>query len=293
MYRGRIQKNVPMHRLTWFHVGGPAELMFFPSDVEDLSLFVRNHFDMPKTIIGAASNVLIRDGGILGAVIKLGNGLAQFEPKDNTLFMGAGLFNRIAAEKCQKMGFSGFEFLATIPGTIGGGLRMNAGCQVDIYKSEMCDRLISAWVMDPLGNLHWLSVDELGYGYRSCQLPSDWIFLGGNFKYTPSSSSRIEEVIYLFKQARQKTQPVQVRTGGSTFANPPGHSAWKLIDQAGFRGRVMGGAQFSEKHCNFLINMGNACAKDLETLGEQARDAVFQKTGINLQWEIARLGHSA
>ena len=287
--KGRLEKDCPMSKYTWLRVGGQAQWFFHPADEEDLSYFLFHTQDIPKFFMGAGSNVLVRDGGIAGIVIKLGKGFHHFQCDGSELEIGAGLLDRHVAQHCQKLGISGFEFLYTIPGTIGGALAMNAGC----YGGESAERLVWARVMDPLGTVHILSCQELGYSYRQCQLPQGWVFLGGKVKGVLADTNAIAQTMEKFARNREKTQPLQVKTGGSTFANPPGYRAWELLDLGGYRGKIKGGAQFSPKHCNFLVNLGESTAADLEDLAEEARHAVSQSFGICLEWEIVRWGHRA
>lgn len=284
--RGRIERNVLLSKCTWLGVGGVADSIFYPFDEQDLSHFLQRNSDLSCTLLGLGSNVLVRDGGIPGIVIHLGKSFRTVFFEGKEVELGAGLLDRNAAQHCQNAGLSGFEFLYTIPGTLGGGLAMNAGC----YSGEIADRLLWAWVMDPLGNKHKLSCQELGYSYRRCFLPPGWIFLGGRFCGVEGSKDSIANTMAEFARRRNSTQPMQVKTGGSTFANPAGHSAWQLLDQAGYRGRRKGGALFSVQHCNFLVNTGESTAADLEDLGEEARQEVLAQTGISLEWEIVRLG---
>jgi UDP-N-acetylmuramate dehydrogenase len=229
---------------------------------------------------------LVRDGGVDHPVIKLGRGFHQFTVEHTDVFVGAGLPDRIVAERCQALGLSGLEFLFTIPGTIGGALRMNAGC----YGAETADRLVSVEVMDPKGIRYTLSIKEITYGYRFCSVPEDWVFLGARFRCISAKPEKIAKTMLTFSQQREDTQPTHVRTGGSTFANPDGYAAWELIDAVGYRGKKRGGASISQKHCNFLINEGDATAADLEGLGEEARQKVLADKGIALSWEIDRWG---
>ena len=230
--------------------------------------------------------MLVRDGGIPGVTIRLTRGFRSFRVQGHEVTIGAGLPDRIIAERCQALGLSGMEFLHTIPGTLGGGIRMNAGS----FGGEVADRLICAWALDPTGKKHTLTPKELGFGYRHCSLPQDWIFLGGKFLLTPSDPKTVYNVMQKYVQQREATQPLHVKTGGSTFMNPRDHKAWQLIDQIGYRGHCHGGAKVSEKHCNFLINHNNATAKDFEELGEDIRAKVLQQTGVHLHWEIMRVG---
>ena len=285
--RGTYKKHVVMAPYTWFRVGGAAATVFRPQDHEDLSQFLlQNSEEVPVTIIGAASNILIRDGGIPGVVIKLGKNFASINFKSNSVRIGAGLPNSIAARLALKEGYSGLEFLSGIPGTIGGGLRMNAGA----YGKEVKDILIEAEVIDNTGNIKVLSLEDMAMSYRHCGVPKDYIFLSGLFKAGKSVPSNIQKRLDEIKARRAKSQPITERTGGSTFKNPKGYKAWELIETAGCRGVSIGGAMVSEQHCNFLVNTGNANAFDLENLGNLVQQKVRDSTGIELEWEIKLLG---
>ena len=285
--RGRYSENIVMAGFTWFRVGGAAEVIFRPADLEDLSLFLTSNKDSsPVTVIGATSNLLVRDGGIPGVVIKLGKPFSNILYDHETMRVGSALLNSFAARAALKVGRSGLEFLSGIPGTIGGGLYMNAGS----YGSEFKNILIEAEVMDPFGEVHVFSVEDLKMSYRSCGIEDNWIFLSALFKAPPDDPVRIRKKITTIQEQRSNSQPIRKKTGGSTFTNPHGHKAWELIDAAGCRGQCLGGAMVSEQHCNFLINKGNATAKDLEELGESVRRQVYEKSGIKLSWEIKRVG---
>ena len=284
--RGRYKKHVVMAPYTWFRVGG-ATTVFRPQDHEDLCQFLlQNSEDVPVTIIGAASNILIRDGGIPGIVIRLGKNFASINFNSNSVRIGAALPNGIAARLAQKKGYSGLEFLSGIPGTIGGGLRMNAGA----YGTEVRDILIEAEVVDSTGNFKVLSLEEMEMSYRHCGVPKDYIFLSGLFKTGRDVPSNIQRKLDEIKARRLESQPITERTGGSTFKNPKGFKAWELIEAAGCRGVSIGGAMVSEQHCNFLVNKGNANATDLENLGNLVQKKVQDATGIELEWEIKLLG---
>ena len=284
--RGRYKKHVVMAPYTWFRVGG-ATTVFRPQDHEDLCQFLlQNSEDVPVTIIGAASNILIRDGGIPGIVIRLGKNFASINFNSNSVRIGAALPNGIAARLAQKKGYSGLEFLSGIPGTIGGGLRMNAGA----YGTEVRDILIEAEVVDSTGNFKVLSLEEMEMSYRHCGVPKDYIFLSGLFKTGRDVPSNIQRKLDEIKARRLESQPITERTGGSTFKNPKGFKAWELIEAAGCRGVSVGGAMVSEQHCNFLVNTGNANATDLENLGNLVQKKVQDATGIELEWEIKLLG---
>ncbi|PJK29770.1 UDP-N-acetylenolpyruvoylglucosamine reductase [Minwuia thermotolerans] len=285
--RGSYTAEAPMKDLTWFRVGGPAEVLFRPADLDDLMLFMAYRpMDAPVTFIGAGANLLVRDGGIPGIVIRLGKGFNHIEDDARGLRVGAGCSNVSVALRARDRGLKGYEFLRGVPGTIGGALRMNAGA----YGQEMKDIVLAArWVRGD-GLLQWSSVEELGYGYRHCSLPEDRIFVEAMLRAEPGDREAIRRRMDEISAERTTTQPVKTSTGGSTFANPPAHKAWELIDRAGCRGLVIGDAQVSEQHCNFLINRGAATAADLETLGETVRERVKAATGIELRWEIRRIG---
>ncbi len=287
--RGTYRENISLSQYTWFRVGGPAEVLFKPADEEDLAHFIRTlPKDIPYTFLGVGSNILVRSGGIKGVVIRLGSSFSKIRfMEDSMMEAGAGQLDRTVALEAQKAGLGGLEFLVGIPGTIGGALRMNAGA----YGTEVKDILVKAYVLDDRGNYHILRPEDMGLSYRHCSLPDTWAFLGACFRGIKEDPvvihKRLEEIL----QTREATQPTRARTGGSTFANPPSRKAWELIDVAGCRGLKRGGAQVSEKHCNFLINTGEATSEDLEELGKEVQNRVYDKTGIELQWEIKRLGH--
>lgn len=285
--RGQYRFDVPLAPITWFQVGGPADAVFRPQDAEDLACFLKNKpADLKYIPLGVGSNLLVRDGGIRGVVIRFGKGFTNVAYHEGFLDVGAGVLDKTVATIAAEEGFEGLEFFSGIPGTIGGALRMNAGC----YGTEIKDILEVAFVFDPKGTLHRLTVEDLGYQYRHCALPDDWIFVGARFKTRLGNRKIIQQRIQELLQQREETQPIHNRTGGSTFANPEGHKAWKLIDQAGCRGLKKGDAEVSQKHCNFLINTGKATAADLEELGEVVRQKVFATTQIQLRWEIQRIG---
>ncbi len=238
------------------------------------------------TVLGAMSNVIVRDGGVRGAVIRMGKEFAGVEIDGDLVRAGAAALDGTVAQAAAEAGIGGLEFLSTIPGSIGGALRMNAGC----YGTETKDVLVEAEVLDRQGNLHVLKPDEMSMTYRHSGVPEDWIFVGALFQGTPDDPVSIHERIAELKERRAQTQPIREKTGGSTFANPEGHKAWELIDKVGGRGLKIGGAMMSEKHCNFMINTGDATAADLENLGEELRRRVREETGIDLCWEIRRIG---
>lgn len=286
--RGRYSFDVPLAATTWFRVGGPAQVIFKPADVQDLCFFLQNRpKKMPVHVIGVGSNLLVRDGGVPGIVIRLGQAFTNIFVNETNVDVGAAVLDRnVAAFACEH-GIGGLEFLCGIPGTIGGALRMNAGA----YGSDISKILVHALAIDPKGCIHRLMPEELGLSYRHCSLPKDWIFIGARFKGELANSKEISEKMSGMLSEREKTQPVKSRTGGSTFANPEGTRAWELIDKAGCRGLRKGDAMISELHTNFMVNLGNAKASDLEELGEEVRKRVFEMFGVDLRWEIEKIGH--
>jgi UDP-N-acetylmuramate dehydrogenase len=290
--RGRLTENAPLAGITWFRVGGPAEVMFRPADRDDLVAFIRNKpADVAVTVIGVGSNLLVRDGGVPGVVVRLGRGFADIAIDDATVRAGAAMLDLNVALSARDAGIAGIEFLSGIPGTVGGALRMNGGA----YGKEMKDVTVSAEALDPGGRVHRLSLAELGFTYRHCGVAEDWIFLSAELAGTRDAPAAIAARMQEIQTKREDTQPIRTRTGGSTFANPRGpeaknRRAWELIDGAGCRGLKRGGAVVSEKHCNFLINTGTATAADLEGLGEEVRRRVFEQFGVSLEWEIRRIG---
>lgn len=286
--RGRLKANSLMSEITWFRVGGPAQLLYTPADEADLSYFMKNKpVDLPITVIGLGSNLLVRDGGIPGIVVRLGRGFNSIEALgDNKIKVGTAVPDMKLARAAAEHGVAGLSFYRGIPGSIGGALRMNAGA----HGGETRDYLVEARAVDYEGNIHTFSAEEMGHTYRNCALPYNFIFTEAIFKGQLGDKDEIEKANAEVVAYREEKQPVKDRTGGSTFKNPPGHSSWKLIDEAGLRGFKIGGAKVSEKHCNFLINEGDATGTDLETLGETVRKRVFEKSGVKLDWEIKRLG---
>jgi UDP-N-acetylmuramate dehydrogenase len=285
--RGRLSENAPLAPITWFRVGGAAEVMFRPADAEDLAAFLAARpADVPVTVIGVGSNLLVRDGGVPGIVVRLGRGFVEITTSGGEVEAGAGALDLNVALTCQQAGIAGLEFLSGIPGTIGGALRMNAGA----YGRELKDVLREAVALDGEGRRHRLDAAGLGLSYRHCDAPEDWIFIGARLAGEPGDKAAIAARMDEIRAAREASQPIRARTGGSTFANPPGHKAWALIDRAGCRGLRHGGAMVSEKHANFLINTGEATAADLEDLGEEVRRRVREASGITLAWEIRRIG---
>jgi UDP-N-acetylmuramate dehydrogenase len=288
--RGRYTEDAPLAAITWFRVGGPAEVMFRPTDRDDLAQFLEaKPADVPVTVIGVASNLLIRDGGIPGVVVRLGRGFTSISASGREVTAGASALDINVARAAAEAGVAGLEFLAGIPGTIGGALRMNAGA----YDRELKDVLVEAEALDERGALHRLSSAELGFGYRESAVPETWIFTAAILGGTPGEPAAIAARMTDIARAREESQPIRTRTGGSTFKNPPGQSAWRLIDSAGCRGLTVGGAMVSPMHCNFLVNTGDATAADIEDLGEEVRRRVRDATGVTLEWEIKRIGVTA
>jgi UDP-N-acetylmuramate dehydrogenase len=286
--RGRLLANQPLAELTWFRVGGPAQVLFMPEDEADLA-YALQHLprEMPVTIIGLGSNLIVRDGGVEGVVIRLGRGFNDIaiEP-GNRVRAGTAVPDVKVARAAADAGIAGMAFLRGIPGAIGGALRMNGGA----YGRETKDVLIEARVVDRAGKVHVLANADMYYTYRHCGAPEDFIFTQALFQGEAGDRAVIGAEMDKITEAREATQPIKSRTGGSTFKNPPGHKAWQLIDAAGCRGLIVGGAQVSELHCNFLINLGSATAADIETLGETVRERVKAHSGIQLEWEIKRIG---
>ena len=284
--RGRLTADASLGPQTWFGTGGPAEVLFRPADVDDLAAFLAAlPDDVPVTVLGVGSNLLVRDGGIRGVVIRLMRGFTAVTVEGHEVVAGAGAPDLNVALTAREHALAGLEFLSGIPGTIGGAIAMNAGA----YGGELAEVLVSAEAVDRAGQRHRVSAAELGFSYRHSKAPADWIFTSARLKAEPGDQLAIARRIAEIDSTRSESQP-RSRTGGSTFVNPPGHKAWELIDQAGCRGLRVGQAQVSEKHCNFLINLGTATATDIEGLGEEVRRRVFDKSGVRLEWEIRRLG---
>ncbi len=285
--RGRLQQNAPLGQRSWFKCGGSAEILFTPADEADLSAFLAAcPADIPITILGVTSNVIIRDGGIAGVVVQLKRGFNSCVKTANGLQVGAACLDRFVAEQALALGLSGLEFLFGIPGTIGGGLRMNAGC----YGREFKDIVQQVVGYDRQGRQHIFSADEMGFAYRTCAVAKDIIFTSAHLLAQPDNPANIAARMQIIDTERKASQPQNSATGGSTFANPEGHKAWQLIDAAGCRGLRVGAAQMSELHCNFMINLGGASASDLEELGNLVQARVQAHSGITLKWEIQRLG---
>ena len=285
--RGRLLPNQSLAELTWFRVGGPAQIMFMPEDESDLSYFLANlPSDMPVTVIGLGSNLIVRDGGVPGVVIRLGRGFNEVSVEGTRIRAGAAVPDVKVARAAQEAGIAGLAFMRGIPGGVGGALRMNGGA----YGRETKDALVEARAVDRKGNVHVLKNIDMGYTYRHCGVPADFIFTHALYQGEPGDSAVIAAEMDKITESREATQPIKSRTGGSTFKNPPSQKAWQLIDAAGCRGLKVGAAQVSELHCNFLINCGGATAADIETLGETVRRRVKANSGAELQWEIERIG---
>ena len=285
--RGRLLANQGLAELTWFRVGGPAQVLFMPEDDNDLAYALRNlPSGISLSVLGAGSNTIVRDGGIEGVVVRLGRGFNEVTVEaDNRVRASTAALDVLVARAAQKAGIAGLAFLSGIPGTIGGALRMNGGA----YGGETKDVMVEARGIDRAGNLRTYSNAEMGFAYRHCAVPDDVIFTSAVFQGRAGDPEAIAAEMDNIKQKREASQP-RHRTGGSTFKNPPGQSAWKLVDEAGCRGLRVGEAQVSELHSNFLINLGRATAADIETLGETVRARVKQKSGVELEWEIKRVG---
>ena len=284
--RGRLLANQALGEFTWFRAGGPAQVFFMPEDDNDLAYFLRNlPEEIPVTVIGAGSNLIVRDGGVPGVVIRLGRGFNEAKIEDQRVTVGSAMLDVMVARSAQAASVAGLAFLSGIPGTVGGALRMNGGA----YGGETKDILVEARGVDRQGNMRTFSNGEMGFSYRHCGAPENVIFTAAVFQGRAGVPDEIAAEMAAIKKKRDASQP-RNRTGGSTFKNPPGHSAWKLVDDAGCRGLTIGGAQVSELHSNFLINLGGASAADIETLGETVRQKVKAHSGIDLEWEIKRVG---
>jgi UDP-N-acetylmuramate dehydrogenase len=289
--RGRLLVDEPLGPYTWFRVGGPAEAVFLPADEQDLAdLLKALDPAVPVTALGVGSNTLVRDGGVEGVVIRLGGkGFAKVEPRgDNRIYAGAAVLDANLAREAAAAGIAGLEFYRGVPGSIGGALVMNAGC----YGAETKDVLVEAYAVTRAGERVAIPVAEMGYSYRkSAKAAAEpLIFTGALFEGTADAPAAIEARMAEITSRREASQPIREKTGGSTFKNPPGHSSWQLVDAAGWRGKLFGGAMFSPLHANFLINTGEATAADLEGLGETVRAEVKAKFGVDLDWEIKRIG---
>jgi UDP-N-acetylmuramate dehydrogenase len=286
--RGRLTANASLADITWFRVGGPAQTLFSPADEADLAYFLQMLPDgVPINVIGLGSNLLVRDGGVPGVVIRLGRGFNGIDVLDgHRLRVGAAVPDVKVARAAADAGVSGLAFYRGIPGSIGGALRMNAGA----HGRETKDCFVSARAVDLDGNVYELTLADMGFTYRHCAVSDGWIFTQAVFQGAPGNPADILKEMEDVADYREQNQPIKERTGGSTFKNPPGHSAWKLVDAAGCRGLRVGGAKVSEMHCNFLINDNQASGEDVETLGETVRAKVKAQSGVTLNWEIIRLG---
>jgi UDP-N-acetylmuramate dehydrogenase len=286
--RGRLLPNQSLKEFTWFRVGGAAQLLFVPEDEDDLALLLdRLPNDVPVTVIGLGSNLIVRDGGVPGVVIRLGRGFGDLKVEAGACIRVGAAVPDVKVSRCaQEAAIAGLSFFRGIPGAIGGALRMNGGA----YGRETRDVLIEARALDRRGNARVFKNSEMHYAYRHCGVPDEIIFIEALFAGAPGDAAIIAEEMNEITEKRESTQPIKSRTGGSTFKNPPGHKAWQLIDAAGCRGLTLGGAQVSPMHCNFLINLGSASAAEIEDLGELVRARVKENSGIELEWEIKRIG---
>jgi UDP-N-acetylmuramate dehydrogenase len=285
--RGRLLANQSLAELTWFRVGGPAQVLLMPEDEQDLAYALANlPADIAVTVIGLGSNLIVRDGGVPGVVIRLGRGFGNVTVEDTRIRAGAAVPDVKVARAAQEGGIAGLSFMRGIPGGVGGALRMNGGA----YGRETKDALIEARAVDRAGRVHVLRNADIGYSYRHCSVPGDYIFTEALYQGERGDPAVIAAEMDKITESREATQPIKSRTGGSTFKNPPGRKAWQLIDAAGCRGLKVGGAQVSEMHCNFLINRGGATAADIEALGENVRRRVKETSGVALEWEIERIG---
>lgn len=286
--RGNLTPNAPLAKLVWFKTGGNADWLFEPADIDDLRDFL-SALDraMPVMALGLGSNMIVRDGGVEGVVVRLGKAFSGVKVlDDDQLECGGGASGILVSSTARDAGIAGLEFLRGIPGTVGGFVRMNGGA----YGREVADILIDCEVMFPCGKLSRVPVEELAYSYRHSELASGSIVVSARFQGTPGDPATIGAEMERIAKAREESQPLRTKTGGSTFKNPDGHKAWELVDAAGCRGLTMGGAQVSEKHTNFLINTGDATSGDIEALGEEVRRRVRENSGVELQWEIQRVG---
>ena len=288
--RGRLTAGAPLAPLVWFKAGGAAEWLFEPKDADDLCAFL-SELDpsVPVMGLGLGSNLIVRDGGVPGVVVRLGKAFARVEPLDKTtLRCGGGASGILVSSAARDAGIGGLEFLRSIPGTVGGFVRMNGGA----YGREVKDVLVDCELVLRSGQRKTVPLAEIGYSYRHSELPAGSIVVGAVFRGRPDQPANIQAEMDRIAEEREASQPLRSRTGGSTFKNPPGTKAWKLIDAAGCRGLRVGGAQVSEKHCNFLLNLGEATAADIEALGEEVRRRVCEHSNVELEWEIQRVGVS-
>lgn len=288
--RGKLTANAPLAPLVWFKAGGPAEWLFEPADIADLADFLAAlDPSVPVMGLGLGSNMIVRDGGVPGVVVRLGKAFATVEQIDaTTLKCGGGASGILVSSKARDVGIGGVEFLRSIPGTVGGFVRMNGGA----YGRETCDILVDCEIVLRSGQSETLALADLGYTYRHSELPEGAIVVSATFRGHAEEPAVVQAEMDRIAASREASQPLRLKTGGSTFKNPEGHKAWQLVDEAGCRGLVVGGAQVSEKHTNFLLNIGNATSADIEALGEEVRKRVKAKSGIELEWEIQRVGVS-
>lgn len=285
--RGRLTPRAPLAPLVWFKSGGTAEWLFEPADVEDLAAFLAElEPDVPVMALGLGSNLIVRDGGVPGVVVRLGKAFAKVEADGLTLKCGGGASGILVSSTARDAGIAGVEFLRSIPGTVGGFVRMNGGA----YGRETADVLVECEVVLRSGERRVLGVDALGYTYRHSTLPEDAVVVSATFRGEPGEPAAIQAEMDRIAIAREESQPLRSKTGGSTFKNPVGQKAWALVDAAGCRGMTRGGAQVSEKHTNFLLNLGDATSADIEGLGEDVRARVKAHSGVELEWEIQRVG---
>ncbi|HEY1362828.1 MAG TPA: UDP-N-acetylmuramate dehydrogenase [Xanthobacteraceae bacterium] len=289
--RGRLLANQSLADLTWFRVGGAAQILLVPEDADDLGYFLAHLPDrIPVTVIGLGSNLIVRDGGVPGVVVRLGRGFAEIKVEDGwRIRAGCAVPDVKVSRAAQEAAIAGLAFFRGIPGAVGGALRMNGGA----YGRETKDVLVEARGVDRQGRPRVFALPDMGYSYRHCGLSEDIIFTEALFQGSPGDPAGIAAEMEKITESREATQPIKSRTGGSTFKNPPGRKAWQLIDAAGCRGLRLGDAQVSEMHCNFLINLGNATAAEIEQLGERVRRRVREKCGLELEWEIKRIGVAA
>ena len=286
--RGKLLRDEPLGPYTWFRVGGNADVLFIPADADDLADFLKARDPaVPVQVLGVGSNVIVRDGGVEGVVVRLaGRPFGGVTVEGDTVTAGAGALDAMVARAAAKAGVAGLEFYAGIPGTIGGALTMNAGC----YGSETKDILVSARGLTRAGERVDYQLADFGYTYRHSEAPPDIIWIEAVYRGRPDDPAAVQARMTEITERREKSQPIREKTGGSTFKNPEGHSSWKLVDDAGWRGKPFGGAKFSELHSNFMINFAEATAADIEGLGEAVRADVKDKFGVDLQWEIRRIG---
>ena len=284
--KGVYKLNFPMSKITWFQTGGKAEVLYIPYDFLDLRFFLKNFKKKPITIIGGGSNLLVRDGGVKGVVIKLGSGFDYIKYQKSYILCGASVKNINLSKVLSKKKITGFEFLSTIPGTIGGSVFMNAGC----FGKEIKNLIKSVIVVNRKGDLIELKKKLINFSYRSSGIKKNYFIIAAKFKIRKGKQKDIDEKIKKYLNLRKKTQPIKTLTGGSTFINPNKKKAWKLIKQSSCENMSVGGAKISEKHSNFLVNTGNATSKDLESLGNKIKNKVYKQTGVKLNWEIKKIG---